>query len=142
MSADRNKEIALRYFNEVVGKGDLNLIDEMVHPEAHDQAGEWSPGQAGFREHIAWFHSAFDLSIEVDRVIADEEFAVVYWTVEGTHIGPAFGLEATGKYIKNTAISTLRFQENQIIEYQVLFDMMSFLIQAGSLGSWASYFNH
>lgn len=142
MSADRNKALALRYFNEVVGKADLDLIDELVHPEAQDRAGEWPPGPAGFREHIIWFHSAFDLGIEVDRVIADEEYAVVYWTVQGEHIGPAFGLEATGKYIKNTAISTLRFQENRIIEYQVLFDMMSFFIQAGSLGSWESCFIH
>ena len=140
MSAERNRELALQYFTEVVGKANLDLIDELVHPQAQDRAGEWSPGPEGFREHIAWFHSAFDLRIEVDRVIADEEFAVVYWTVQGTHIGPAFGLEATGKYIKNTAISTLRFQENQIIEYQVLFDMMSLLIQAGSQGSWAGYF--
>jgi predicted ester cyclase len=141
MSADRNKEIALRYFTEVVGKANLDLIDELVHPQGQDRAGEWPPGPEGFREHIDWFHSAFDLSIEVDRVIADEEHAVVYWRVQGLHVGPAFGVKATGKQIKNSAISTIIFRDGLIFEYEVLFDLLRFLIQVESLGSWASNFS-
>jgi predicted ester cyclase len=140
MSAKRNKEIAFKYFEEVVGKANIDLLNELVHPKAQDRSGEWPPGREGFQEHITWFHSAFDLQVEVDRVIADMEYAAVYWRVQGLHIGPAFGIKETGKYINNSAISTLRFKDGCIIEYQVLFDMLRFFIQAGSLGSWAGYF--
>lgn len=141
MVAKTIKDNAIRYFNDVVGKGNLELIDDLVHPEAEDLSGEWSTGKEGFREHISWFHSAFDISnVDIERLITDEEYAVVYWRVKGHHIGPAFGIEPTGKEIANSAISILRFLEGKIITYDVRFDMMNFLVQAGDLGSWARYF--
>ena len=143
MATQTNKENAICYFNDVVGKGNLEPINDLVHPEAKDLSGEWSTGKEGFREHISWFHSSFDVSnIEIERLIADEEYAVIYWRVKGRHIGPAFGIEPSGKKIENTAISILRFREGKIIEYEVMFDMMNFLIQVGDLGSWARYFTN
>jgi len=141
MSEDNNRESAIRYFNDVVGAGNLELIEELVHPEAQDLSGEWPKGQEGFREHISWFHSAFELEIAIDRVIADEEYAVVYWRVKGRHVGPAFGIEPSGKVIENSAISTMRFRDGQIIEYEVMFNMFNFFIQLENLGSWAGYFS-
>jgi predicted ester cyclase len=106
-------------------------------------SGEWSDGKEGFREHISWFHSAFDISnLDIERIITDEEHAVVYWRVEGRHIGPAFGIEPSGKEIKNSAISTLRFLDGKIFEYEVLFDMMNFFVQVGDLGSLTRYFTN
>ena len=72
MSVDTNRDSAVRYFNDVVGAGNLKLIEELVHPEAQDLSGEWSKGREGFREHISWFHSSFEPEIAIDRVIADE----------------------------------------------------------------------
>jgi predicted ester cyclase len=140
MSADINKDIAVRYFGEVVGGGKLELIEELVHPDARDLTGEWSKGREGFREHISWFHSSFELEIAIDRVIADEEYVVVYWRVMGRHIGTAFGIEPSGKVIENSAISTLRFRDGLIVEYEVLFNMMNLFVQLESLGSFASHF--
>jgi len=139
-SPDTNRDIAVRYFNEVVGAGNLELIEELVHPDAQDLSGEWSKGREGFREHISWFHSSFELEIAIDRIIADEEYVVVYWRVKGRHIGPAFGIEPSGKVVENSAISTLRFRDELIVEYEVLFNMMKFFVQLEDLGSWASSF--
>ena len=140
MPPDTNRDIAVRYFDEVVGAGNLELIEELVHPDARDLSGDWPKGREGFREHISWFHSSFELEIAIDRVIADEEYVVVYWRVKGRHIGPAFGIEPSGKVVENSAISTLRFRDGLILEYEVLFNMMKFFVQLESLGSWASHF--
>jgi predicted ester cyclase len=141
MATKTIKENIMRYFNDVVGKGDLVSIDDLVHPEARDMSGEWPNGREGFRRHISWFHSSFDISnITVERIITDGEYAVVYWNVKGRHIGHAFGVEPSGKEIENSAISTLGFLDGKIFEYQVMFDMMNFFVQVGNLGSWAKYF--
>jgi predicted ester cyclase len=142
MSIDTNRDTAIRYFNDVVGAGNLELIDELVQPEAQDLTDEWQIGQEGFRDHISWFHSAFDLKIEIDRVLADNEYVVVYWRVKGHHIGRAFGIEPTGKLIENSAISTMRFRDGLILEYEVLFNMINLFAQLGSLGSYSSYFQN
>ncbi|MEA3438644.1 MAG: ester cyclase [Chloroflexota bacterium] len=141
MSVDTNRDTAVRYFNEVVGAGNLELIEELVHPEAQDLSGEWPAGREGFREHISWFHSSFELEITIDRVIAGEEYAVVYWTVRGRHVGLAFGIEPSGKVVENSAISTMRFRDGLIVEYEVMFNMINLFVQLESLGSWAVYFS-
>jgi predicted ester cyclase len=141
MATDTIKDSATRYFYDVVGKGELELIDDLVHPEAKDLSGQWSTGKEGFREHIAWFHSAFEIhKLDIERIIADDEYAVVYWRVKGRHIGPAYGVEPSGKEIENTAISTLRFLDGKISEYEVMFNMLSIFVQLGDLGSMARYF--
>jgi len=141
MSVDTNRASAIRYLNDVVGTGNLELIEELVHPEAQDSSGEWSKGREGFREHISWFRSSFELEITIDRVIADEEYAVVYWRVKGRHIGPAFGIEPSGKVVENSAISSMRFRDGLIVEYEVMFNIINLFVQLESLGSWATYFS-
>lgn len=128
MASKTIKENIMRYFSEVVGNGNLEPINDLVHPQAKDLSGEWPDGREGFRQHISWFHSAFDISnITVERIITDGKYAAVYWRVKGRHIGDAFGLEPSGKQIENSAISTLRFLDGKIFEYEVMFDMLFFL---------------
>jgi predicted ester cyclase len=140
MSVQSNRELAIRYVDEVIGEGNLVLIDELVHPEAQDLSGPWPPGPRGFREHIAGFRSAFEPEIAVERVIADETYAAVYWRAEGRHVGAAFGIEPTGRAVENSFISTLRFRDGMILHYEVMVDMLTFLVQVGTLGPWAGEF--
>ena len=141
MSVDTNRDTAVRYFNDGVGAGNIELIEELIHPEAQDLTGEWSKGREGFREHISWFHSSFELEIAIDRVIADEEYVAVYWRMKGRHVGPAFGIEPSGKIVENSAISTMRFRDGLIVEYEVMFNVMNLLVQLESLGAWAGNFS-
>jgi hypothetical protein len=128
------------YITEVIGRGDLSLIEELVHPEAQDLSGPWAEGREGFREHISSFRMAFEPEIMVERVVADEEYAVVHWRAKGRHVGPAFGIEPTGRPIENSFMSTMCFQGGMIASYEVMFDMLSFLVQVGCLGPWESKF--
>jgi ketosteroid isomerase-like protein len=140
MSVDSNLKLAIRYLNNVVGGGNLALIEELVHPEAQDLSGQWSKGREGFYEHISAFRMAFEPEIAIERVVADEEYAVVHWKAKGRHVGPAFGIEPTGRPVENSFTSTLRFREGMIVEYEVMYDMLNFLVQVGCLGPWASKF--
>jgi hypothetical protein len=49
MAANIIKDRAIRYFDDVVGRGDLEPIDDFVHPDAKDLSREWSDGKEGFR---------------------------------------------------------------------------------------------
>jgi ketosteroid isomerase-like protein len=140
MSVDSNRDLAIRYITDVVGGGNLALIEELVHPEAQDLSGPWSQGREGFREHISSFRSAFDPEVAIQRVIADEEYAAVYWIGKGSHEGPALGIEPTGKPVENDFISTLRFRDGLIVQYEVMVDMLRLLVQLGCLGPWKSEF--
>jgi len=140
MAVDSNRELAIRYVKEVIGEGNLALIDDLVHPEGQDLGGSWPAGPPGFREHIAWFRSAFEPEVTIERVIADQEYAAVYWQAKGRHVGAAFGIEPTGRSVENSFISTLRFRAGLIVAYEVMVDMLTFLVQVGTLGPWGSEF--
>jgi ketosteroid isomerase-like protein len=140
MDVDSHRDVAIRFFDAIVGRGKLALIDELVHPEAQDLSGPWSEGREGFYEHISWFRMAFEPEITVERVVADEEYAVVHWRAKGRHVGPAFGIDPTGRPIENSMVSTMRFQDGMIASYEVMFDMLKFLVQVGCLGPWESEF--
>ena len=140
MGVDANRDLAVRYLNDVVGGGQMALIDELVHPEAQDLSGPWSKGRAGFREHILSFRSAFHPQVSIQRVIADEEYTAVYWMGKGRHVGRAFGIEPTGKRVENDFISTLRFRDGMIVQYEVMVDMLRLLVQLECLGPWESKF--
>ncbi|MEA3376526.1 MAG: ester cyclase [Chloroflexota bacterium] len=140
MGVDANRNLAIRYLNDVVGGGNLALIDELVHPEAQDLSGPWPKGREGFREHVSSFRSAFDPKVSIERVIADGEYAAVYWMGKGRHVGRAFGIGPTGRPVENDFISTLRFRDGMIVQCEVLFDMLRFLVQVGCLGPWESEF--
>jgi ketosteroid isomerase-like protein len=141
MSIQSNRELAIRYVDEVIGEGNLALIDELVHPEAQDLSGPWPPGPLGFRQHIAGFRGAFEPQVTVERVITDEAYAAVYWQAKGRHVGAAFGIEPTGRPVENSFISTLRFRDGMILNYEVMVDMLTFLVQVGTLGPWAGEFS-
>jgi ketosteroid isomerase-like protein len=140
MSVNANRDLAIRYVNDVIGEGNLALIDELVHPEAQDLSGPWPPGPQGFYDHISSFRQAFEPEITIERVIADQEYAAVYWGAKGRHVGLAFGIEATGLPVENSFISTLRFQDGRIVAYEVMVDMLNFLVQIRRLGPWARVF--
>jgi predicted ester cyclase len=142
MSVNSIRDVAVRYLEQVFGRGDLALIEELVHPDAQDLSGPWSKGREGFHEHISWFRTAFEPEITIERVVADDEYVVLQWKAEGRHIGPAFGVEATGRPVENSMISAMCFQEGMIIEYEVMFDMLTFLVQVGCLGPWQSAFQN
>jgi len=91
MAAEDDKALIRRFYEEVWGKGNVGVADEVFAPDyvRHDlRAGAAAPGLEGQRRIAADFRAAFpDRRWEVDLLIAAEEFVVGRWTASGTHLG-------------------------------------------------------
>jgi predicted ester cyclase len=92
MSSNENTALALRFYDEVWNKGNVDVADEIF---AHDYVRHDSrptqpiPGPEGQKRIASAFRTAFpDLHFDVEIVIAEGEFVVVRWTASGTHLGP------------------------------------------------------
>lgn len=57
-----------------------------------------------------------DLHIAIDGIVAEGSEAVVRWTGTGTHSGPFAHLEASGKRVKFSGMTWLRFEDGKIVE--------------------------
>jgi steroid delta-isomerase-like uncharacterized protein len=133
MSTAQSREIMRRYLEEVVGEGDLAVLDEIADEHIVDHAAEangWPDGRAGIVEHVKYARAAFpDISITIHRLIASEDEVVGWWTGTGTHSGSFLGVEATGRRFSCDAISFFKLRDGKIIDYVVVLPERSTLVR-------------
>ncbi len=104
MSIEENKALVRRLIEELFGRGDLAVADELLGPEE----------AAAHRAWVARLRGALpDMVATVDYLVAEGDLVAVFLTRRGTHTGVATGpfvdlltptgrIEPTGKVISTT----------------------------------------
>jgi steroid delta-isomerase-like uncharacterized protein len=120
LSEEANKALVMRFYEEVWGRGNVDVADELFADdyERHDlRPGDSAPGAEGQKEIARAFRTAFpDLIWDVDFVLADGEFVVGRWTASGTHLGSWASVEPTGKPMRFSGINVFRFSDGKVVE--------------------------
>jgi predicted ester cyclase len=121
VSAEQNAEVMRRYLTEVVGGGDLRLLDELAAADMVDHtavAAGWGTGRPGLIKHVTYFRQTLpDLVVTVDRLIASADEVVGIWRVCGTHRGLLFGYPASGRLLEWSNASIFTMADGKIIDY-------------------------
>ncbi len=134
MSTEENKAIELRFFEEVVNKGNPAVMDELVAANFVDRAAPpgAAPDREGYKQFFAAVHSAFpDFHSTLEDMIAEGDKVVQRFTVRGTHKGEWMGIAPTGKQIEVGGIAIHRLAGGKIVEDWVSWDMLGALQQLG-----------
>jgi len=137
MSVEDNKAIARRWLNEVWGKGDMAVADDLYAADVIDHNP--NPGQAdgieGQKAAVLDVRAAFpDMSFNIDVLVGEGDKVVDRWTMTGTHTGEMMGSPATGNKVVMTGQDILRIENGKIAEIWHQEDIMGMLIQVGMLG--------
>ncbi len=95
---DRNRSLAIRWFEEVWNVRSEVIIDQMLGPEAvGHMEGTDVVGPAEFKKVRAQLLEAFpDLRVVVEATAADGDNVVVRWNARGTHRGSGFAIDQRG----------------------------------------------
>jgi hypothetical protein len=114
MAVEKNEIIARRWFEEMWSEPDLNVADEIVHP---DYAPDWvsidAKGPAQIKHEIRYFRSAFpDLKYEIVDMVALEDRVWVRYRATATQDGPAWGFSPTGKQVTFEGATILYIDQN------------------------------
>jgi len=134
MSTEDNKARSRRFFEEVWGRGNLAVIDELTASNFidHNATPGLPPGLEGFKQFVVMYRDAFpDMEISVDDVIAEGDKVVIRWTARGTNTGPLFGMPTTGKAATITGITIERKVDGKTVEGWNNFDQLGMLQQLG-----------
>src|SRR5438477_3271575 len=103
MSAEANRALVKRFFDEVCNGRKLNVADELFaagHTYTDPAIPGVPPGPAGMKAVIGAYHSAFpDARWEIHETIAEGDKVVTRWTGHGTQRGELNGIPATGKHV-------------------------------------------
>ena len=131
-----NKRLARRIFEELGNRGNMVVIPELVGSEFvnHQLDGHEVRGPEGMRRVVGEFRTAFpDVHVTVDDQIAEADIVVTRWTAAGTHRGPLGEVAPTGKRVKFSGISMMRFDNVRLIEEWELADQLGLLRQVGAI---------
>ena len=108
-----SKETVRFLIEEVFNKGNLNVLNEVVHENySYQSPTESMEGIDDLRAFVLAFRSAFpDLHIGIDEQIAENERACTRITMTGIHQGDFLGLPATGKSVKLQGVVISQLEE-------------------------------
>ena len=138
---EQHKAVIQRYVAEL-NQRHLAILDELVAPDVVVRSlnrTEQAPadvltGREAYRVGILHRLAAFpDYQVTIVELLADGDQVMLYWTNQGTHLGLFRGVPATGRVIREAAISLYRIQQGRIVEVRGLSDPWDFWQQLGQL---------
>ena len=134
MSADDNRALAQRFYEEVWNKGNLDAVAELLTGDFVDHAAPpgFPSGPEGAKQVFTMYRSAFpNFSLTVEDLIAEGDKIVARWVTRGTHQGELMGIPPTGKQVTVTGIDVFRVAGGKLAEHWAQFDMLGLLQQIG-----------
>ncbi|HUS13909.1 MAG TPA: ester cyclase [Chloroflexia bacterium] len=135
MSAEENKLLARRLYEQAISRGDLAAVDVLVSPDFQEHnVLPVPPGRESFKHFVTMLRTAFpDLVFTIEDLVSEEDTVVVRGLVRGTHRGVFRGIAPTGRPVQWGAIHILRVRDGQFTERWVQVDMLGLLQQLGAI---------
>lgn len=133
MSSAENRRLLERFYEEVMGRGNLAFIDEYCSPDYVDHDDDLpAPGREGLKQHVEMIRRGFpDTQVTVEDMVADGDRIAARTTARGTHTGEFMGVPPTGRPITISGMDITRFSEGKIVEHWGLVDTMALMQQLG-----------
>lgn len=131
--SEAHNEIMQRYVEEAINKGNLAVLDELIHPDyVFRSPGEEVRGPEGFKGLIAAYRSAFpDLNMQIDDLLTEGNRTVTCFSLSGTHDGVFMGIAATGKQMKVNGMVLSRFEAGKVVAEWEILDQLAMFKQLG-----------
>ena len=88
--SETNKALVRRFYDEVMNRGNLDVIDELCTPDVVDHRAQpgLPPGTDGVKHMMAMYRAVFpDLVVTLEDMVAEGDRVVVRWSGRGTHKG-------------------------------------------------------
>jgi predicted ester cyclase len=132
---EESKALLRRITREIWNDGRLDLIDQLIGEDFVDHLeipGVEGTGRERYRASVTAVHAAFpDYREEILWSIGEGDRAVSYVLLTGTHTGPLYGIEPTGRKVEYNAMGALRFARGRARERWGLGDSTAMMRQLG-----------
>jgi predicted ester cyclase len=136
MVGDPNKATAARLHEEIIGRRQLELADELL---ARDCAGHTPEhreftGPEGLKQAVDELHNSFsDLSVEVTEQFAEDDRVITGFSIRGAHTGRYLGTRPTKRRFEIGGAGFTRHKDDRISEYWAQWDRRALLEQLGAV---------
>jgi steroid delta-isomerase-like uncharacterized protein len=136
MSAEANKALIRRYYEELWNRWDLAVADEIIADDLtfRGSLAVTVRGRDGFKQYVALVRSAFpDFHNTIEELVAEGDRVAARLKYRGTHQGDLFGMAPTGRKVSYAGAAFFRITEGKIVNGWILGDILGLLRQLGAL---------
>jgi steroid delta-isomerase-like uncharacterized protein len=135
MSADDNKALVRRFYEDAWNKHNPAVVDEIYAADFVDRSPD-IPGiphtRDGLKQFLVMYLRAYpDANIRIEDQLAEGDRVVTRWTGRGTQTGELMGMPPGGKSVAVAGVQIDRFAGGRIVESWTLFDQLGMLQQLG-----------
>jgi predicted ester cyclase len=130
------KQMADRWFGEVMSNGKIEVIDELCAPDyiEHDPFPGISADLAGLKDSIGVIRAAFpDIEVTADDMVLEGDRLAVRSTMRATHEGDFMGMPASGKKVEVSNYDFVRFENDLAVEHWGVIDSAALMEQIGAV---------
>jgi steroid delta-isomerase-like uncharacterized protein len=127
-----------RFYEDVIGKGQMRLIDELTTDDLVDHE-EGLPGQPAGREGVKFFVNAMreafpDIRAKtIEPTLTDGNLEAARAVLTGTHRGELLGVAATERAVEIETLDIIRVEDGKVAEHWGVTDVMSLMQQLGAI---------
>lgn len=118
MSTEQNKSLIKRFNEEVLEKGNMDVLRQLATPDFIDYSAPAGrpPGLDGMIHFLTSIvHAAFsDLKVSINDMVAEHDKVVTRKIITGIHSGALMGIPATGKNISISVIDIMSIKDGKI----------------------------
>lgn len=133
---EENKAQFRRAYEEVLNRGDLSGVEELIAPEFlnHEAPPGRDRGPESMRGLANMLRTAFpDLHFEIEDLVAEGDTVAGRLTMSGTHEGPLMGMPPTGCSVRQNHMHFVRFRDGKAVEHWGVRDDLEMMQQLGAV---------
>lgn len=132
---ERNIAAMRRLIEEGFSRGNVDVCDELVAPDAIEHQRGLKDGIDGAKETIRTLHEWFsDFELTIDELVAQGDQVWIRATGRGINTGSVFGRPPTGRRVEITVFDQTRFRDGRLVEHWGVPDQLGLLMQLGLFG--------
>jgi predicted ester cyclase len=127
-----NTGVVRRIFDEVINKGDLDVVDELFDAEFETQTPQGRLDREGFKGYVQAWRAGFpDVRCEVGDLVSEGDR--VAWSIRatGTHTGDFMGIPPTGNSVDFDSLNIAELRGGRLYRHQVMMDLTKMTAQLG-----------
>jgi steroid delta-isomerase-like uncharacterized protein len=136
MRKNKNKELAVRFYNEALNKGNLELLNNIMSEDFIDynsSSGQLQ-GLEGFKKFLNMVITAFpDLQIEIEDILAEGNKVIARLIITGNQSGSLGKIPPSNRKAEWTGIDILEIENNKIIGRWSERNLLSMMQQIGAI---------
>jgi predicted ester cyclase len=129
------KDMVRRLYEEVENGQNLDVVEELIHPDFRDVHNSVSPfpvsGVEGVKKLAVGLHAAMDLRVEILDLIQEGDMVVAHLKFHSAHQSDFMGKPPTGQRFESQGVEVFRGKDGKLAERWVYIDQLPIMRALG-----------